>query len=75
MSKTDRLKEEIAWLKLLIGACATLAASLIAWLVRNYEMAHPIIASLAVIVAAIAAMLVVVSVSYMYRCFKRLEVL
>jgi hypothetical protein len=37
MSKADRFKEEIGWWKVLTGVCVALDASLIGWLVQNYE--------------------------------------
>ena len=35
--QADRYKEEIAWLKVLSGACCALALSVGGWLVRNYD--------------------------------------
>ncbi|MDP2752656.1 MAG: hypothetical protein Q8O31_08660, partial [Rhodocyclaceae bacterium] len=35
MSKIDRIKEEIGWLKVAFGVAAALGASVIAWLAQN----------------------------------------
>jgi hypothetical protein len=40
MSKADRLKEEIGWLKLVFGALLAVDVSLVAWLVQNYAAAQ-----------------------------------
>jgi len=36
MSKSDRIKEELGWLKLVFGVLVAIDASLIAWLAQNY---------------------------------------
>ncbi|WP_141699053.1 hypothetical protein [Candidatus Thiosymbion oneisti] len=36
MSKTDKLKEEIGWLKVIFGILVATDISLIAWLAQNY---------------------------------------
>ena len=43
MSKADRLKEEIGWLKVAFAIAVALDASLVAWLAQNYATASPII--------------------------------
>jgi hypothetical protein len=42
MSRADRLKEEIGWLKVVFGIAVALDASLVAWLAQNYATASPI---------------------------------
>ncbi|MDQ3562809.1 MAG: hypothetical protein M3436_01280 [Pseudomonadota bacterium] len=37
MSRADRLKEEIGWLKVAFGIAVALDASLVAWLAENYH--------------------------------------
>lgn len=39
MSKVDKLKEEIGWLKVVFGILVATDISLIAWLAQNYENA------------------------------------
>ena len=36
MSKADRSKEKIGWLKVIFAVCVAVDASLIGWLARNY---------------------------------------
>ncbi|MFH0344695.1 MAG: hypothetical protein ACHBNF_21800 [Chromatiales bacterium] len=40
MSKTDKLKEEIGWLKVVFGILVATDISLLAWLAQNYASAH-----------------------------------
>ena len=37
MSKTDRIKEEIGWLKVVFAIFIAIDVSLVAWLSQNYE--------------------------------------
>ena len=39
MSKIDRLKEEIGWLKVVFGILVAIDISLIAWMAQNYDKA------------------------------------
>jgi len=43
MSKADRLKEDLAWLKLFFGAFLAVDVSVIAWLAQNYRQAETVI--------------------------------
>jgi len=40
MSKVDRLKEEIGWLKVVFGILVATDISLVAWLAQNYANAN-----------------------------------
>ena len=40
MSKTDKLKEEIGWLKVVFGILVATDISLLAWLAQNYASAN-----------------------------------
>lgn len=40
MPKTDKLKEEIGWLKVVFGILMATDISLVAWLVQNYSSAN-----------------------------------
>jgi len=37
MSKIDKIKEQIGWLKIIFGIGMAIEISLIAWLVNNYD--------------------------------------
>ena len=39
MSKTDKLKEEIGWLKVVFGILVATDISIIAWMAQNYNKA------------------------------------
>jgi hypothetical protein len=43
VSKLDRLKEEIAWLKLIFGGLLAIDVSIVAWLAQNYHNAEAVI--------------------------------
>ena len=45
MSKTDRIKEELGWLKIIFGIFVAIDASLVAWLAQNYDIASDILVS------------------------------
>lgn len=40
MSKIDRIKDEIGWLKVVFGVLAAIDASLVAWLAQNFDSAR-----------------------------------
>ena len=70
MSKADRLKEEIGWLKITFGIAVALDASLVAWLAQNYATASSIIVGAGLIaVLVIAALIVLIN----RRAYKRIE--
>jgi NADH:ubiquinone oxidoreductase subunit 3 (subunit A) len=70
MSKADRLKEDLAWLKLFFGAFLAVDVSVIAWLVQNYRQAE-----MAIVVGAfiIITVLTVGLVFVTRRAYKRIE--
>jgi len=43
MSKAERLKEEIGWLKVVFAVCVALDASLVAWLALSYAIAKSVL--------------------------------
>ena len=57
MSKADRLKEEIGWLKLVFGALLAVNVSLVAWLAQNYATTDPVL-----VVAGLVATLILTGV-------------
>ena len=57
MSKADRLKEEIDWLKLVFGALIAVDVSLVAWLAQNYATADHVL-----VLAGLAATLILTGV-------------
>jgi hypothetical protein len=73
MSKSDRFKEEIAWLKACCGAGGAIDVSLSAWLVRNYETVPPLVTGCAVYIAVLVTIAIVAAIVRLYRCLKLLE--
>ena len=75
MTKPDRFKEEISWLKALGSALFAGGISLSVWLVQNYDTT-----SRAALVATVCGLVglsagVAAAVVRLYRCFKILEAL
>lgn len=73
MSKTDRIKEELGWLKLVFGILVAIDISLIAWLAQNYASAPSVL-----VVSGFIAVVVVTSVGVWInraaiKRFKQLE--
>lgn len=46
MSKAEKIKEQIGWLKVIFGILSAIAISLIGFLATNYQKAEPIISVL-----------------------------
>ncbi len=73
MSKAERLKEELAWLKVVFGVFAVVDVSLVAWLAQNYEEASAVLIVFGFIgVVAATAIVVWVNRAAIQR-FKELE--
>lgn len=73
MSKAERLKEEMGWLKVVFAIAAALDASLSAWLAQNYDTAQAVILA-AGLVAALALTALVLYVNRIaYQRLKELE--
>lgn len=75
MSKHDRFKEEIGWLKALCALFAASFSSILVWLVQNYETATRVTLLLASLALSALAPAIAASIFRLYRCFKILEVL
>jgi hypothetical protein len=75
MSKPDRFKEEISWLKALGSALFAGGISLSVWLVQNYDTTSR--AALLVTIGGLLAIAsgVAATIVRLYRCFKILEAL
>jgi 4-hydroxybenzoate polyprenyltransferase len=69
MSKLDRIKEALGWLKVLFVTLVAIDVSLIAWLAENLDTAPTVRVALAlmVVVAATAGIIVV-----NYAAYKRI---
>ena len=73
MSKIDRIKEELAWLKVVFGVFVVIDVSLVAWLAQNYKDAAAVLIVFGFIGVVFATSIVVwVNRAAMHR-FKELE--
>ena len=73
MSKAERLKEEIGWLKVVFAVSVALDASLVGWLVQNYDTTSTLIFAAAVVAAFVLAVVVGYVNRVAYRRLKELE--
>ena len=73
MSKAERLKEEIGWLKVVFAVCVALDASLVAWLAQNYAAANPVLVATGCVASVLLAVLVVFVNRRAYRRLEELE--
>jgi hypothetical protein len=75
MSKPDRFKEEISWLKALGTVLLAGLTSLLVWLVQNYEVTTRVVFLLSLFGLSGLAISIVAILFRLYRCFKILETL
>jgi hypothetical protein len=75
MSKPERFKEEIGWLKALGGVLFASSISLCVWLVQNYGALTHIALFMSICIFFIFATGIVAVIVRLYRCFKILEAL
>ena len=73
MSKAERIKEEIGWLKVVFAVAVALDASLIAWFAQNYDTAGPVILVSALATASLLSLVVLYVSRVVYRRLKELE--
>ena len=70
MSRSEKLKEEIGWLKVVFGILAATDVSLLAWLVQNYRSANALLLVIgALAVAGITAAVVWVN----HRAYQKID--
>ncbi len=75
MSQTERIKEELGWLKVVFGISVTIDVSLIAWLVQSYASINRVILIVGfVIVSGLTVGAVLINL-VVYRRLKKLETL
>jgi len=70
MSKADRFKEGIGWLKVVFALCVALDASLVAWLAQNFATANQVMVAIGCVGAIVLA---VVDVFVNRRAYKRID--
>jgi hypothetical protein len=75
MSKPDRFREEISWLKALGTVLFAGLTSLLVWLVQNYEVTTRVVLLMWLLGVSALAISIVATIIRLYRCFKILEAL
>jgi hypothetical protein len=73
MSRGERLKEEIGWLKVVFALAVALDASLIGWLAQNYDAMSTLFFAVSVLLALLLALLLAYVNREAYRRLKDLE--
>jgi len=73
MSKLDKEKEEIAWIKFWIGVSVASIMGLISWFVNNYETANSIMLTLDMVSVSILAVLIAILNKVGLKKIKELE--
>lgn len=67
MSKTERIKEELGWLKLVFGILVAIDVSLIAWLAQSFNAATRILLA----VSWTAVLFVTIALAWVNRAAQR----
>ncbi len=75
MLRIDRIKEELGWLKVVLGILSVLDASLVAWLAQNFQSAQPVLLLTGLVVVALLTTGIVWVNRLAYLRLEQLEVL
>ena len=67
MSKIDKIKEEIGWLKVLFTLLIAINVSLIGWLVQNFENANNILLIVALTIIVIVTLAIALTNRKAYK--------
>ena len=70
---SERLKEEIGWLKVVFAVAVALDASLVGWLAQNYDTTSTLLFIAGVVAAVVLAVVVAYVNRLAYRRLKELE--
>ena len=73
MSRGDRIKEELGWLKLVFAALVAIDVSLVGWLAENYQIAAQLLVVSAFVGVVFTTLVVVWINRAAMRRFKALE--
>ena len=73
MSKIDRIKEEIGWLKVVFVLFVTIDVSLVAWLAQNYDNTPKVLVIFGFIGVIVLTLMVVWANRAALQRFKALE--
>lgn len=73
MSKSDRLKEELGWLKIVFAVLVAVDVSLVGWLAENYQSAARLLVVSAFVAVIFTTTVVVLVNRAAMRRFEALE--
>lgn len=73
MSRAERLKEEIGWLKLVFGVLVAIDVSLVAWLAQNHATAAGLIILAGLVATVVLTWGIVLVNRLAYRRIEQLE--
>jgi hypothetical protein len=73
VSRVDRIKEELGWLKLVFGVLVAIDVSLLAWLAQNYSDADNILVVASLLATAVLTGVIVWLNRMAYRRIEELE--
>lgn len=73
MSKSDRIKEELGWLKIVFAVLVAVDVSLVGWLAQNYQTASQLLVVSALVAVSFVTVVVVWVNRAAIRRFKALE--
>jgi hypothetical protein len=73
MSKADRLKEELSWLRVVYAILVAIDVSLIAWFAQHYDTADLILSVLCWLAIVLASAAIVWVTRQVYRKLDELE--
>lgn len=73
MSKADRLKEEIGWLKTMLALLVAVGVSMVAWVVQRYEVANLILVIICCVLIVLDGAAIIYVNRAAYRRMKDLE--
>lgn len=73
MARVDRLKEEIGWLKLVLGALIAIDATLLGWLAQHFGTAGSLLAVAASMAARVVGLAIALISRLAYARIKELE--
>ena len=67
MSKSDRIKEELGWLKIVFAVLVAVDVSLVGWLAENYQRASHLL----VVCASVGAIFTTIIIVWLNRAAMR----
>lgn len=73
MSKAERIKEELGYLKVIFALLVAIDVSLLAWLAQHFQRAEPLLVMGAVLLAGMISAAIVWVNALIYRRLSRLE--